>query len=124
MSNSARAIEEGLSKAAGRLDLASAVKPRGVVRRVGDGVAHVAGLDEVGYEELLQFDSGALGMAYDLAEESTRLILLTHAEHDREGDGVRGEQRRTQRGQRTRRCGTRQGHGQGARAPREARGAV
>jgi F-type H+-transporting ATPase subunit alpha len=93
VSNSARAIEQGLRKAAAQLDLASAVKRRGVVRRVGDGVAHVAGLDEVGYEELLQFDSGALGMAYDLAEDSTGVILLSHAEHVREGDGVRGERR-------------------------------
>ena len=93
MSNPARTIEESLDKAAERLDLASGVKPRGVVRRVGDGVAHVAGLDDVGYEELLQFDSGALGMAYDLAEDSTGVILLSHAEHVREGDGVRGERR-------------------------------
>jgi F-type H+-transporting ATPase subunit alpha len=93
VNNPARTIENSLDKAAERLDLARGVKPRGVVRRVGDGVAHVAGLDDVGFEELLQFDSGALGMAYDLVEDSTGVILLSNAEHVCEGDGVRGERR-------------------------------
>jgi F-type H+-transporting ATPase subunit alpha len=89
----ARVIEESLSKAAERLDLADGVKPRGVVRRVGDGVAHVVGLVDVGYEELLQFDSGAQGMAFDLSEDSAGVVLLSHAESVHEGDGVRGERR-------------------------------
>jgi len=89
----ARTIKRSLDKAAERLDLVHGVKPRGVVRRVGDGVAHVAGLDDVGYEELLRFDSGALGMAYDLAEDSTGVILLSNADRVHEGDGVRGERR-------------------------------
>jgi F-type H+-transporting ATPase subunit alpha len=88
-----RVIEQGLDKAARTLDLRAGLKPRGVVRRVGDGVAFIAGLEQVGYEELLRFDSGALGMAYDLAENQTGAILLSHADHVREGDGVRGERR-------------------------------
>jgi F-type H+-transporting ATPase subunit alpha len=93
MIDSARTIEASLKQAAERVDLARSVKPRGVVRRVGDGVAHVAGLDDVGYEELLQFDSGALGMAYDLAEDNTGVILLSQAQQVRAGEGVRGERR-------------------------------
>lgn len=90
MNNSTRGIIEGLNKATERLDLTSALRPRGVVRAVGDGVAYVAGLEDVGYEELLQFDSGALGMAYDLVEDRTGVILLSNADQVREGDGVRG----------------------------------
>ena len=60
---------------------------------MGDGVARVSGLDDIGYEELLHFDSGALGMAYDLTEDATGVILLSNAEHVREGDGVWGRRR-------------------------------
>jgi F-type H+-transporting ATPase subunit alpha len=79
--------------AAQRLELARSLKPRGVVRRVGDGVARLAGLPDVGFEELLQFESGALGMAYDLGEQSVGAILLSHAGRVRAGEGVRGERR-------------------------------
>jgi F-type H+-transporting ATPase subunit alpha len=41
----------------------------------------------------LRFDSGALGMAYDLGETSTGAILLSGADRVCEGDGVRGERR-------------------------------
>lgn len=85
------AIEKSLMEAAKRLDLARGLKPRGVVQRVGDGVAFIVGLDDVGYEELLRFDSGALGMAYDLMEDGTGVVLLSDADHVREGDGVRGQ---------------------------------
>ncbi len=93
MDKTAYIIEQSLGRAAERLDLTRGLKPRGVVRRVGDGVAHVAGLDDVGFEELLQFDSDALGMAYDLAEACTGVILLSRSDRVREGDGVRGERR-------------------------------
>jgi F-type H+-transporting ATPase subunit alpha len=60
---------------------------------VGDGVAFIVGLEDVGYEELLRFDSGALGIAYDLTESGTGAVLLSDAERVREGDGVRGQRR-------------------------------
>lgn len=90
MNESANSLGHALSQAAKRLDLSEALKPRGVVHRVGDGVATVLGLDDVGFEELLRFDSGALGMAYDLTERGIGVILLSNAERVREGDGVRG----------------------------------
>lgn len=48
------------------------------------------GLNAVGYEELLEFDSGATGMAYDLAPEGVGVVLLSKADHVSEGEGVRG----------------------------------
>ncbi len=91
--NDANHLEQSLLEAARELDLSQAICSRGVVRRVGDGVAHVAGLPDVGYEELLRFDSGALGMAYDLTETSTGVILLSDPDTVREGEGVQGERR-------------------------------
>ena len=93
MSDVSQGIAKHLLEAAQRLDLRRGIKPRGVVQRVGDGVAFIVGLDDVGYEELLRFDSGALGMAYDLTADGTGVILLSHADRVREGDGVQGQRR-------------------------------
>jgi F-type H+-transporting ATPase subunit alpha len=75
------------------VSLAERIQPRGVVRRIGDGVAIVSGLDTVRFEELLAFDSGALGMAYDLRAEGVGAVLLSGANQVREGDGVVGSGR-------------------------------
>lgn len=93
MPDSSQVLERSLSKAAETLDLAQGLKPRGVVQRVGDGVAFIVGLDDVGYEELLRFDSGAMGMAYDLAEAMTGAVLLSNADRVCAGDGVWGQRR-------------------------------
>ena len=83
-------VHDRLLTAGSRLDLMNTVRLRGVVTRVADEVAWVAGLDDVGYEELVQFDSGALGMALDLARDQTGVVLLTHAAGVTTGDGVIG----------------------------------
>jgi F-type H+-transporting ATPase subunit alpha len=93
MPDPSQVLEKRLMEAAERLDLARGLKARGVVQRVGDGVAFIAGLDDVGYEELLRFDSGALGMAYDLTEDGTGAVLLSDADRVGEGDGVWGQRR-------------------------------
>jgi F-type H+/Na+-transporting ATPase subunit alpha len=79
-----------LGRAARALDLDAALAPRGVVLRVGDGVAFVAGLADVAYDELVRFDSGALGLAFDLQAGGTGVLLLAHAERVRAGEGVMG----------------------------------
>jgi len=81
-------IEESLQAAGRELDLSGAFRPRGVVRRVGDGVVFIVGLENVGYEELLLFDSGAYGMASDIRENSVGGLVLTGAEQIRAGEGV------------------------------------
>jgi F-type H+-transporting ATPase subunit alpha len=82
-----------LTKAAESLQLSDALKPRGVVRRVADGVAVVAGMEDVRYEELLAFDSGAFGIAFDLRPNAIGAVLLSGASRVCEGDGVVGLQR-------------------------------
>jgi F-type H+-transporting ATPase subunit alpha len=74
---------------AGGVDVrADALRVRGSVERVGDGVAAVVGLGTVGYEELLAFDSGALGLAYDLDTSEVGVILLSGAHAVRASEGV------------------------------------
>jgi F-type H+-transporting ATPase subunit alpha len=79
-----------LERAVAGLALAEALAPRGVVERTGDGVAFVAGLDGVGSEEIVAFDNGALGMAYDLRERTTGVVLLSGEAGVSAGEGVRG----------------------------------
>ncbi len=86
-------VEQNLTEAAAELRLQDGLKPRGVVRRAGDGVAMVAGMDDVRYEELLAFDSGAFGIAFDLREDALGAVLLAGALRVREGDGVIGLKR-------------------------------
>ena len=50
----------------------------------------MAGLDDVRFEEMLTFDSGAFGMAYDLRADAVGAILLAGAERVHAGDGVVG----------------------------------
>jgi F-type H+-transporting ATPase subunit alpha len=83
-------LANSLRNAGQQLDLSAGFRPRGVVRRVGDGVAFVVGLENIGYEELLALDSGALGMAYDLGPDGTGAVLLSGADEARSGDGAIG----------------------------------
>ncbi|MBQ7542981.1 MAG: F0F1 ATP synthase subunit alpha [Clostridia bacterium] len=62
----------------------------GTVSRVGDGVARVTGLPGRCYGELLQFESGAFGMAIDLEEDGAGVVLLNTADVIRVGSRVRG----------------------------------
>jgi F-type H+-transporting ATPase subunit alpha len=87
-------IESGsqsdLSRAAREADFARILAPRGVVGRTGDGIAQVVGLEDVAYEELLRFESGALGLAFDLRADATGVLLLSGADDVRAGEGVVG----------------------------------
>ncbi len=93
MAERSPSVERDLAAAADAMRLADGLKPRGVVLRVGDGVAVVAGLDDVRYEELLAFDSGALGIAFDLRSGDIGAVLLAGSARVREGDGVVGLRR-------------------------------
>src|SRR5579863_7278521 len=86
-------VEERLRRAAQGVDLTAALKPRGVVRKVSDGVAFISGLPDVQFEELLAFDSGAFGMAFDLRTDGLGAVLLGGLDKVREGDGVVGTDR-------------------------------
>jgi F-type H+-transporting ATPase subunit alpha len=64
----------------------------GRVLEVGDGIARVSGLPDVGVNELLEFEHGTLGLALNLDEESSGAGVLGDAEHAadvEEGSAVR-----------------------------------
>lgn len=90
MSDLVDRLSAALRRAGQGMDLAAGFRPRGVIRRIGDGVAVIAGMENVGYEELLAFDSGAFGMAYDLGPDGTGAVLLSDAEEAKSGEGVIG----------------------------------
>ncbi len=73
----------------GAVDLRAALRPRGAVVQVGDGVAQVVGLETAGYEELVTFDTGARGMVYDLAPDRVGVVLLSGADRVCVGEGAR-----------------------------------
>jgi F-type H+-transporting ATPase subunit alpha len=90
MDDRADQIDHALRSVAPTLDLAGGLRLRGVVTRVSDEVAWVAGLDDVGYEELVRFDSGPLGMALDIGPELTGVVLLSAAGRVSVGQGLTG----------------------------------
>jgi F-type H+-transporting ATPase subunit alpha len=69
---------------------------RGTVLQVGDGVAFVRGLEGVGSQEVVRFEAGVHGLAFNLGEEVVGCLLLGPEERIREGGAVErtGEQLR------------------------------
>lgn len=52
----------------------------GTVLEVGDGVAHVYGLDNVQASELVEFENGVRGVAMNLEESNVGVVLLNNVE--------------------------------------------
>ena len=52
----------------------------GRVLEVGDGIARVSGLPDVGVNELLEFEGGTVGLALNLDEDSIGAVVLGDAE--------------------------------------------
>jgi F-type H+-transporting ATPase subunit alpha len=65
-------------------------RPRevGSIRRVSTGIAVVSGLEGVGYEELVRFPGGMLGIAFNLDEHEVGVILLGEYQELHAGDEV------------------------------------
>ena len=61
----------------------------GTVLEVGDGVAHVYGLDNVGANELVEFENGVKGVALNLEESNVGVILLNQVNKVTENMTVR-----------------------------------
>ncbi len=61
----------------------------GQVLEVGDGVAHVYGLDNVRANELVEFENGVKGVALNLEESNVGVILLNNVNKVTEGMSVK-----------------------------------
>ncbi len=62
----------------------------GYVDEVGDGIARVQGLENIRSQELVQFQNGVMGIAFNLAEDNVGVIIMGDYTGIREGDEVRG----------------------------------
>lgn len=71
------------------VDTAAAFEEVGVVMEVGDGVAHVFGLDKVRSNELIRFENGVLGVAMNLEEDNIGVILMNAGDRVKENFTVK-----------------------------------
>ncbi|HKK60949.1 MAG TPA: F0F1 ATP synthase subunit alpha [Bacteroidales bacterium] len=65
----------------------------GTVLQVGDGIARVYGLNSVQANELIEFDSGVMGIVLNLEEDNVGAVLLGSSELIKEGDTVKRTKR-------------------------------
>ncbi len=71
-----------------KYEVTTEMSERGVVLKVGDGIASVVGLRDAMVGELLEFPGGVMGMALNLEEESIGCVLLGSDTAIKEGDTV------------------------------------
>jgi F-type H+-transporting ATPase subunit alpha len=81
-----RVLEEQINNWDGKASSEST----GFVVQVGDSVATVYGLSGVMYGELLDFSSGAAGIAFNLEENGVGCVLLSGESTVKDGDEVKG----------------------------------
>lgn len=78
-------IKEQIKGYTSKLDVSDV----GTVIQVGDGIARVHGLEKAMSGELLEFESGVLGMAQNLEEDNIGVVLLGSDQSVKEGDTVK-----------------------------------
>jgi F-type H+-transporting ATPase subunit alpha len=61
----------------------------GTVLQVGDGIARIHGLNKVRSNEMIEFDSGVIGIVLNLEEDNVGAVLLGETELIKEGDSVK-----------------------------------
>ena len=95
MSASLAIVKPAVDRAFARLDQAREawapqLKSRevGHITKVSTGIATVSGLPGVGFEELIKFPGGLLGIAFNLDEDDVGVVLLGNYQHLRAGDEV------------------------------------
>ena len=60
----------------------------GTVLQVGDGIARIHGLTNVRSNEMIEFESGVIGIVLNLEEDNVGAVLLGPTEEINEGDIV------------------------------------
>ena len=61
----------------------------GTVLQVGDGIARIHGLTNVRANEMIEFESGVIGIVLNLEEDNVGSVLLGSSEAIKEGDSVK-----------------------------------
>ena len=78
-------LKQEISKFDTNLDLAEV----GEIISVGDGIVRIYGLDKVMFNEMLEFEDGTLGLAFNLEENSVGAVVLGEFAQLREGFRVK-----------------------------------
>lgn len=81
---------QNLEKKIAELKASARKKNVGIVREVGDGVARIEGLDDIMYNEMLDFGNGVMGLALNLEETNVGAIILGDYTKVKEGQEVYG----------------------------------
>ena len=76
----------GLSQARESTTLHLKLQEIGTITSIAIGIAKVAGLPNVGFEELLTFPGNLLGIAFNVDEKEIGVILLGEYSHLHAGD--------------------------------------
>ena len=71
------------------IDITAELEEVGTVLQVGDGIARIYGLENVRSNELIEFDSGVMGIVLNLEEDNVGAVLLGLSEKIKEGDSVK-----------------------------------
>jgi len=85
----AEEIAESLKKQLEEFEAKANLEEVGTVLQVGDGVARVFGLEKAMYGEMVEFENGTLGVAFNLEEDNVGIILLGTEEGIEEGTIVK-----------------------------------
>jgi len=83
-----KSVVEYLQSRFREFDQETGIKDIGRVIRSGDGVVLADGLDNCKYGELLQFENGAFGIAFNLERDTVGIVLLNNQNTVTEGTTV------------------------------------
>ena len=72
----AEEISELIRKQIEEFEASFKLDETGIVIKVGDGVARVYGLENVEYGEVVEFEDGTEGVAFNLEEDNVGVVLL------------------------------------------------
>jgi F-type H+-transporting ATPase subunit alpha len=61
----------------------------GFVEEIGDGIARVAGMEKIRFNEMVQFSNGVQGIAFNLEKDNVGVIIIGEYDDIQEGDEVR-----------------------------------
>jgi len=89
MSIGANEISQILKDKISNFDAKAEVNETGSVISVGDGICRVYGLSKVASGELVEFSSGAKGIAFNLEEDNVGIVIMGETASIREGDVVK-----------------------------------
>lgn len=78
-------LKEKIANSSANID----VEEVGRVLSVGDGIARVYGLDKVQSNEMVEFESGVMGMALNLEEDNVGVVVFGSDQDIKEGDLVK-----------------------------------